>query len=495
MPQKQPLSLLTQTGLIIGLISLLAIIGIGSSVVVTKTIQGAGTTINASGMLRMLSYKIATQMLRDQRTEKPNPQDIQQLINRFESQLNHPSLQSSIPKLEFNSDQSLNGEELFTLYESIQRRWSDEIRPLLDEYSAYIASLQASSPTSQSARSYQQAYLSKLDGFVNDIDRMVKAIEIQTEAKIQLLHDIEFIAFPLLLLTILATPYLFYYKIITPLQDLLMTAEEVRNRNFFRHARYLRQDELGKLAQAFNLMISELSATYSELEARISEKTDALIEESNRITLMEERNAIAQELHDSLGQSLFYTNIQVSRMNALIQQHANPVELEPIIREMRETNSSADRQLRELISTFRIQINPEGIDAAAQEIIEREQSRSITRFRFINQIPGFTFSHNEEVHLVQIIREGAANISKHADASLGTVILGFDQQQKSVFLTIEDNGIGITDNPHRPNHFGLTTMSERAASIHGTLSISRIEPHGTRIEVHFPPARPQASLL
>ena len=96
MPQTPRFSLLAQTGIIIGVISLLAIIGISSSVFITQTIQGAGTAINTSGALRMLSYKIATQMVRDQRTDTPDSTPIQSLIEQFETQLNHPSLRHTI---------------------------------------------------------------------------------------------------------------------------------------------------------------------------------------------------------------------------------------------------------------------------------------------------------------------------------------------------------------------------------------------------------------
>ena len=494
---KSRLNLLTQTGLLIGLISLLAIIGIGSSFYITKTIQGAGTTINTSGQLRMLSYKIATQMLRDQQDTEPDTANIEQLIEHFEHQLNHPSLHNSIPKLELNAKQAEEKEELLTLYRVIDRQWYRDIRPLLNEYITLLnISIRQQLPRETRKERLvpvQQLYLSKIDTFVNDISQMVLAIEEQTEGQIQLLHDMELITFPLLLLAILSTPYLFYYKILTPLKDLLQTAEQVRKRNFTRHARYMRKDELGQLAIAFNQMITDLSATYTELEERISDKTEALIKESNRITLMEERNAIAQELHDSLAQSIFYINIQISRISTLLNKQVEEAQtqLRPIVDELKETNNIADQQLRELISTFRVHITPEGIDAAVEEIIHKEGSRANINLTFDNQIQNFNFSHHEEVHLIQIIQEAVSNITKHAQASNGTIRLSFDPDEQRVELQIKDDGIGISENPHRPNHFGLSNMDERAQAIHGLLSITPLHPHGTRVEVSFPPGRSQ----
>ena len=499
MSLRPPPSLLSQTGLIIGLITLLAVIGIGSSFFVTQTIQGAGTTINASGTLRMLSHKIATQMMRDQQSQTPNSKEIRALIHLFDSRLNHPSLRSSIPKLEFYSKRNRDEEEIRSLYHSIQQRWKHEIQPLLISYATLLDTppeqRTPGKPHQAIYSPFQQIYLSKIDGFVFEIDRMVKRIEEQTEAQIQLLHDIEYISLVLLLLTIIAAPFLFQRKILRPLKDLLKISKQVRQRDFSSQVQYHRPDELGQLAQAFNLMISDLSATYTELEERIADKTNALIEESNRITLMEERNAIAQELHDSLAQSIFYLNIQITRINTLIKQEASYDQLSPVIEELKETSNQTDHQLRELISTFRIQINPEGLSAAIEEILQRQKGRYPVNISFDNQIPDFTFSHNEEVHLIQIIQEAVSNIIKHARASTGEVVLSYSRSKHQITLSISDDGIGIPANPHRPNHFGLSTMDERATAIHGTLKITRLSTQGTLIILQFPPALPQESPL
>lgn len=499
MHSKQRFSLLTQTGIVIGLISLLAVIGISSSVFITQTIQGAATTINTSGTLRMLSYKIATQMMRDQRKDNPTSTKIRGLIRRFDSKLNSKALRQSIPQSQHNPKGVEHEPPLTTLYSSIRWQWSEEIQPLLLSYAALLdinpeqATIEATKAEIHS--SYQQSYLTRIDEFVFDINNMVSLIEEQTENRIQLLRNIEFISLPLLLLTIMAAPILLYYRILVPLKELLIISESVRKRDFSRQSKYVRNDELGELARAFNLMNSDLSATYAELEEKIMEKTQSLIDESNRITLMEERNTIAQELHDSLAQSIFYLNIQIGRIKALIKQSASHDQLIPIIDELRDTNSLADRQLRELISTFRIKTNPEGLDASVDEIIEKQLERSKTELEFNNQIPDFSFSHNEEIYLIQIIQEAVSNIIKHADASHGSILLEQDEKSGDVVLSIRDDGIGIPKNPHRTNHFGLNNMEERANNINGELTILPIPDGGTEVRLTFTPSLSQESKL
>lgn len=499
MHSKPRFSLLKQTGIIIGLISLLAVIGIGSSAFITQTIQGAATTINTSGALRMLSYKIATQMMRDQRKDNPTSTKIRGLIRRFDSKLNSPSLQQSIPQPRPLPKGGGYETPLHALYRSVRWQWDEDIKPLLLSYAALL-DIKPKQVTIEPTKakihdSYQQTYLSKIDEFVFDINNMVSLIEEQTEDRIQLLRNIEFISLPLLLLTILAAPILLYYRILVPLKDLLQISEQVRRRDFSRQSKYIRNDELGELAKAFNMMNSDLSATYTELEEKITEKTQSLIDESNRITLMEERNTIAQELHDSLAQSIFYLNIQIGRINALIKQGASHDHLSPIINELRDTNGLMDRQLRELISTFRIKTNQEGIEASVDKIIEKQRGRSTTELEFNNQIPEFSFSHNEETCLIQIIQEAVANIIKHAGAKHGSILLKEDKESGEIMLTVRDDGVGITENPHRTNHFGLNNMEERALNINGSLTI-QAHPHGgTEVRLSFTPSLPQQSKL
>ncbi len=494
-------SLLTQTGIILTVISLLAVVGIASSVFITQTTQGAASAINISGSLRMYSYRIATQINQTGDDAAQSTKKIRELMRRFEQQLNHPKLLESIPKRvsmtqNGTSKPLLEQNPLRTLYLSVHGQWFTQIKPILADYIRQLAEPGLSPvEVGKIHTDYQQQYLLRIEDFVFNINNMVKLIEEQTESKIKLLRDIEYISLPLLLLSILAAPFLLYYRILLPLKDLLQIAEQVRRRDFSRQAKYVREDELGELARAFNLMNSDLSATYAELEERIMEKTQALIEESNRITLMEERNTIAQELHDSLAQSIFYLKIQISRIRTLTGRDAPPAELLPVIEELAETNNTADRQLRELISTFRIKVNPEGLTAAVEEIINRQMERSGIALEFDNQIPDFSFTHNEEVHLIQIIQEAVSNIIKHAGATQGTILLDQDAESGDILLTIRDNGAGIPEDPHRTNHFGLKTMEERAESIRGIFSIRPMASGGTEIRLAFTPTLSQESRL
>jgi nitrate/nitrite-specific signal transduction histidine kinase len=73
-----------------------------------------------------------------------------------------------------------------------------------------------------------------------------------------------------------------------------------------------------------------------------------------RLALLEERATIARELHDSLAQSLSYLKIQVSRLDAALRRPNGAAVARPIIEGLREGLSGAYRQLREILTTFRL---------------------------------------------------------------------------------------------------------------------------------------------
>ena len=102
-------------------------------------------------------------------------------------------------------------------------------------------------------------------------------------------------------------------------------------------------------------------------------------EQDNRLLLLDERTTIARELHDSLAQALSYMKLQVSRLQTLIRRGESSEVLLQVSDELREGLNSAYRQLRELLTTFRLQIQDGGIEQAlddtAREFAERGNLR------------------------------------------------------------------------------------------------------------------------
>ena len=208
-------------------------------------------------------------------------------------------------------------------------------------------------------------------------------------------------------------------------------------------------------------------------------------EQDHRLVLLDERTTIARELHDSLAQALSYMKLQVSRLQTLIRRGESGEHLLEVSDELREGLNSAYRQLRELLTTFRLQIQEGGIEQALDDTAREFAERGNLQVLLDNERLAFTLSATEQIHLLQITREALSNCARHAQAEHAWVQLR--QRGDDVELIIEDDGIGITPGFDSRQHHGLNIMQERARSLGGTLTLSRREPHGTRVRLKFCP--------
>lgn len=208
-------------------------------------------------------------------------------------------------------------------------------------------------------------------------------------------------------------------------------------------------------------------------------------EQDNRLLLLDERTTIARELHDSLAQALSYMKLQVSRLQTLIRRGGDAGQLEQVSEEIREGLNSAYRQLRELLTTFRLQIQDGGLEQALEETAREFATRGSFHVQLNCASLPFSLSANEQIHLLQIAREALSNCARHARASQAWISLR--QTHNEIELLIEDDGCGITEGFDTRQHHGLTIMQERARSLRGELQVVPREGGGTRIELNFQP--------
>jgi two-component system, NarL family, nitrate/nitrite sensor histidine kinase NarX len=206
-------------------------------------------------------------------------------------------------------------------------------------------------------------------------------------------------------------------------------------------------------------------------------------EHQQQLMLMEERSAIARELHDSLAQSLSCLKIQV----ACLQMHAESFSDDDknLLQQMRDELSTAYRQLRELLTTFRLTLNTPGLRAALQHTVDEFSRRMGLTVGFDYQIPPRSVPANQGIHLLHIAREALNNAHKHARATQVSLSLHCDDGE--ITMRICDNGQGIALNAERQNHYGLIIMQDRASTLHGSCRFDRRPDGGTEVAVRFRP--------
>ncbi|CAM3296533.1 two-component system, NarL family, nitrate/nitrite sensor histidine kinase NarX [Paracoccus aminovorans] len=210
--------------------------------------------------------------------------------------------------------------------------------------------------------------------------------------------------------------------------------------------------------------------------------------EGRRLAVLEERAAIARELHDSLAQSLSFMKIQLARLQS--GSHAGAADSRAVIAELRTGLDTAYRELRELLATFRVHMDVRGLRYALQSAIDEFSQRSDLAISLDNQLDTVQLTVNEEFHILQIVREALSNILHHADAENAAIALSAGADRR-VRIVIEDDGIGYEPATEGRDHHGHAIMTERACSLGGTLEVEARPQGGTRVRLTFTPKAAQ----
>jgi len=211
-------------------------------------------------------------------------------------------------------------------------------------------------------------------------------------------------------------------------------------------------------------------------------------DERRGIALLEERSVIARELHDSLAQSLSYLKIQVARLKLQLGASGTREQAAEVVEELKLGINNAYRQLRELLTTFRLRIDGRGLSEALQETIREFSLRADIEIGLHDRLLGHELDSSEQIHVLQVVREALTNVEHHAHARRADVRLAIEQGR--IRVTVEDDGVGIRDAEPPTHHYGLAIMRDRAATLGGTLQVARRAEGGTRVELEFSPRGP-----
>jgi len=221
--------------------------------------------------------------------------------------------------------------------------------------------------------------------------------------------------------------------------------------------------------------MADIVATAIDLENRRNAE--------NRLLIVEERAVIARELHDSLAQSLSYLKVQTSLLTRKMQKDSNQTSIEETIGELKFGLNSAYQQLRELLTTFRLKLDdPSLVNALQGTVVEfSEKCQHDISLDFL--ISENSLSANQEIHILQIVREALSNVHRHAQAATAGVSLTINNEK--LLVEIWDDGIGIDEISQEQGHFGLGIMQERAKSLMSEINIEPRNPKGTRVFFEF----------
>jgi two-component system sensor histidine kinase UhpB len=220
------------------------------------------------------------------------------------------------------------------------------------------------------------------------------------------------------------------------------------------------------LAQTFNEMLDRL-----ESERRDSARRALLVQEG-------ERQRIARELHDEVGQTLTGVMLQVEGLAGRI-----PEELREQLDELRETARHGTEEVRRIARRLRPEaLEDLGLESAlaalAAAIGEQAQLRIERRLE-----PGLPLSQEQELVVYRIAQEALTNVARHADAR--EVQLHLERTDGRAILTVRDDGGGLPPGAFRSSQ-GIRGMRERAMLIGAQLTIGKPAAGGTEVQLSIP---------
>ena len=209
--------------------------------------------------------------------------------------------------------------------------------------------------------------------------------------------------------------------------------------------------------------------------------------EATRLSIMEERAQLANELHDSLAQTVASMRFQANVLNeAISKQHTAARDRH--LRTLTNTVNEAYAEIRELITHFRAPLlDKRGLIPSLESLTDR--FRTQTEIAIFLQIPckDVNIPADVEMQVLRIIQESLANIRKHSQAQTVRVMVGCDDE--GYHILVEDDGVGFEPQPSEVDdgeHIGLSIMHQRARRVGGTLTLESEPGEGTRIMVDFP---------
>jgi signal transduction histidine kinase len=239
------------------------------------------------------------------------------------------------------------------------------------------------------------------------------------------------------------------------------------------------RDEIGELSAAFNAMAAHLKENRGQLQtyARL------LVNASEN-----ERRAIANELHDEVGQVMTALKMSLTRLQRQRDLPTGTVE------KLEGTKALVDRaidDLRKLSSNLRPGLLDHGGLAPAldQHVLEfRDQTGLNVHFTardFGDESRGYRLAPETETNLYRIAQEALTNAARYAHPNRIDVTLERDEYE--VVLVVQDDGRGFDlAEGLRKGHLGLLGMRERAAALNGHLMIESAPGKGTKIRVAAP---------
>lgn len=295
------------------------------------------------------------------------------------------------------------------------------------------------------------------------------------------------------ILVCIAAAGIVYYvtRLITrSINNLVEVATGISEGNLSLRANEASNDEVGKLARAFNEMTDSLISSNTEVEKLLNELQekdgirDMLI--SKLLSAQEdERRRISRELHDETSQAL--TSLMVTMR--VMANEAKDDEQHTLLTSCREVTASILREIRDLAVELRPPILDDmGLIPAIRKYVHNFEDKYGLEVVLTLPSNECTMDSHKAVALYRILQESMTNVVKHTSASKIQITLTLQNQH--IQLMVRDNGHGIQlqdfEKARQQDRIGIYGMRERAVLLGGSFHLESKSEGGTELSVSLP---------
>ena len=246
--------------------------------------------------------------------------------------------------------------------------------------------------------------------------------------------------------------------------------------------------ELNKV-QHYLEQVQEKINSQTEMAQRIATERALEREKSLQEVVVQERNRLARELHDSVSQQLFAASMMMSAIN-----ETNPPKDEGIRKQLHMIERAIHQsqlEMRALLLHLRpVALKGKNLQVGVEELLLELIQKVPMEIDW--KIESFQVDKGIEDQLFRILQESVSNTLRHAKATSLHVML--IERDDTVILRVVDDGIGFDINKVKTSSYGVGNMRERAYEIGGTFKVISLPNEGTRLEVKVPILRKEGEV-
>ncbi|MHC8514641.1 sensor histidine kinase [Sporosarcina sp. ITBMC105] len=226
--------------------------------------------------------------------------------------------------------------------------------------------------------------------------------------------------------------------------------------------------------------VSNILATQRKSLQRITDERAEAQDKMIQERIVQERQRLARELHDSVSQQLFAASMLLS---AITESNEEDAALQKPLLQVERMVQQAQLEMRALLLHLRpAALNDKSLAQGLEELLVELKEKVMFDIRF--RLEEVSLSKGAEDHLFRIAQETLSNTLRHAQATEVDIL--FVERDDLCIFRVQDNGVGFKDTDGKGGSYGLQNVKERAIEIGGTCKIVSVPSQGTIVEVKLP---------